>query len=296
MTPRLYITCPSYAINSPADRAGLLARARTWADAIGWDVVPSPLLERYLQSGAWLPAEERAADLMRALEHEVVWACRGGYAAIDLAPTLLQASAPHRPLLIGYSDTTVLHACWSIRGLGPALYGSLGDQIQDSRRGQSLHTWLTGGAIEVTQRQEPAARVARPGAAQAPVFAACLVVLANLVGTPAMPSLAGTILAIEDVNERPYAIDFALNQLFLSGALDGVVGLLCGSFHHENPADYGGPSIDEVLARWAERLQLPMVVRVPFGHIDDQLVIPQGARTTLEARPDGHWRVRFEHP
>jgi muramoyltetrapeptide carboxypeptidase len=292
----MYVTCPSYAINSPSDRAGLLSRARLWADELGWEVVASPLLERYLQSGAWLPAEERAADMARALEHEVVWACRGGYAAIDLAQPLLQASAPGRPLLIGYSDTTVLHACWAIRDLGPAIYGGLGDQILQSRRGESLRTWLTGGAIEVTQRTEPAARVARPGEVQAPVFAACLVVLANLCGTPAMPRLAGTILAIEDVNERPYAVDFALSQLALSGALDGVVGLLCGSFHHENPADYGGPSIDEVLSSWAARLGVPMVVRLPFGHIDDQLVVPQGARTTLEARADGHWRVRFEHP
>ena len=292
-TPRLYIICPSYAINNPADRAGLLSRAQMWADALDWAVVASPLLERYLENGAWLPAAERAADLAHAMQHEVIWACRGGYAAVHLIPVLLKAPSSTRPLLIGYSDTTVLHACWALRDLGPAVYGSLSEQIHDSRRGQSLLTWLKGEDLLVSSAQEPAARVLRPGVIRAPVFAACLVVLANLCGTPAMPALRGKILAIEDVSERPYAVDFALNQLYLSGALDGIVGLLCGAFHHENPDDYGGPSMGDILASWAERLDVPTIARLPFGHIEDQFVVPCGVDAELRAQADGAWALHF---
>jgi len=196
-----------------------------------------------------------------------------------------------RARLIGFSDTTVLHACWRARGWAPTLYGTFGERTADSRQAASLGALLRGEPLLCSEASEPAVRVLRPGQAHGPLFAACLVVLANLVGTPAFPSLAGHILAIEDVNERPYSIDFALNQLYLSGSLDGIVGLIGGAFHHQIEADYGGPTVDEVLASWAARLSVPTLARLPFGHLDDQLVLPCGAPATLSASEDGRWQL-----
>ena len=90
--------------------------------------MPSPLLGRYFEAGIWLPVEARAEDMERALQHEIVWAFRGGYGAVHLVPALLQAQAAGQPLLIGYSDITVLHACWRVRGSGPAIYGTLSEE------------------------------------------------------------------------------------------------------------------------------------------------------------------------
>ncbi|MGC8780554.1 MAG: LD-carboxypeptidase [Anaerolineae bacterium] len=291
MKPRLYITAPSYAMRNPAEKAKTLKTAQAWADALGWQVVPSPLLDRYQQYGVWLPVEARAEDLATALQHEIIWAFRGGYAAVHLVPALLQAAAGGRPWLIGYSDTTVLHACWQVRGWGPAFYGTLSETTADARQAASLLAFLRGQAFECTSEAEPAARVLRPGAVRAPLFAACLVVLASLCGTPAFPDLRGRILAIEDIDERPYAIDFALNQMYLAGKLDGVVGLLGGAFHHQVAADYGGPTVDEILADWADRLGVPTIGRLPFGHMEDPLVLRAGAVVELEAWADGRWRL-----
>ena len=196
-------------------------------------------------------------------------------------------------MLIGYSDITVLHACWAVRGWGPRVYGTLADSVEDSRQGESMRAFVRGESHRCTNETEPAGRVLRPGTCRAPVFAACLVVLANLCGTPAMPSLNGSILAIEDIDERPYAIDFALHQLFLSGALRGVAGLLGGSFHHQPPADYGGPTVDDILSKWAGRLNVPAIAHLPFGHMDDQMVIPCGVSADIEAAPDGRWSVTW---
>ncbi|KAB8141002.1 LD-carboxypeptidase [Chloroflexia bacterium SDU3-3] len=294
MTQRMYITCPSYALTSPTERAKYLRTAKAWAELVGFEIVPSPLLERYQAPGSWVPAELRAQDIRAALQHEIVWAARGGYGAVELVPALAEAEAAGQPLLIGYSDTTVLHASWLRRGWGPALYGTLAESIGESRQAQSARATLTGQPYACSHASEAAARVLRPGAASAPIFAACLVVLANLAGTPAMPSLRGKILAIEDVGERPYAIDFALHQLQLSGALDGIVGLLGGSFSHTPPADYGGPTMDELLAGWGERLGVPTVSRLPFGHMDDPMVVTAGTPAELEARADGGWSLVWQ--
>ena len=289
----MYITAPSYAMKNPAEKAKTLKTAQTWADALGWEVVPSPLLSRYHQSGVWLPVAARAEDLTQALQHEIAWAFRGGYAAVHLVPTLLAAPAAGQPLLIGYSDITVLHAGWRVRGWGPTLYGTLSEATSDSRQAESLLAALKGQGYVCSAETEPAARVLRSGTAAAPLFAACLVVLANLCGTAAFPDLRGHILAIEDVDERPYAIDFALNQMYLAGKLEGVVGLLAGSFHHQVAADYGGPTVDEILADWAARLGVPTICRLPFGHMDDPLVVATGVPVEMAAAADGRWRVHW---
>lgn len=292
MPVRLYVTVPSYAITDPADRAERMRLAQNWATECGWEVVESPLMRRYQAAGTWVPLELRAADMREALQHEVIWTAHGGYSAVELIPALLAADAPaFPPLLLGYSDITVLHACWEKRGWHKRIYGTLASSLADSRRGESLRTLLRGEGYACTSEGEVAGIVLRPGRAVAPVFAACLVVLAGLSGTGAMPSLQNTILAIEDIDERPYAVDFALHQLYLSGALDGVAGLLCGSFHHTPHNDYGGPTVLEVLKTWAERLQVPCVARLPFGHMDDPMVVACGIPTTLEAREDGSWSV-----
>ena len=292
--PRVYITPPSYAIQNPAERARTLKKAQSWADAFGWEVTVSPLLNRYHQSGVWLPAEDRAADLVTALTYDIVWAFRGGYSAVQLVPYLLEMKTENRPLLIGYSDITVLHACWHVQGWGPTLYGTLAESLTETRQGESLAAYLRGDSFTVSNQTEAAARVLRPGAVKAPIFAACLVVLAGLCGTPAFPDLRGHILAIEDVDERPYAVDFALTQMHLAGKLDGVVGLMAGSFHHNPPYDYGGPTVDEILAKWSEILNVPSVARIPFGHMDDPLVLATGTAVEFEADVNGDWRVRWE--
>ncbi len=293
MTPRLYITCPSYTMKNPAEKAKTLKTAQTWADALGWEVVPSPLLARYYEAGMWLPVEARAEDMEQALQHEIVWAFRGGYGAVHLVPALLRAQTAGSPLLIGYSDITVLHACWRVRGWGPALYGTLSEGTADARQAMSLMAALKGEEFICSSEAEPAARVLRPGTARAPLFAACLVVLANLCGTAAFPDLRGQILAIEDIDERPYAIDFALNQMYLAGKLDGIAGLLCGSFYHQVAAEYGGPTVDEILASWAERLAVPTICRLPFGHMDDPLVLATGVTVEIAGYSDGRWSLRW---
>ena len=294
MSPTFYIAFPSYAPNGPLDRSKYLKKAHTWAELCGWNVVASPLIERYQAQGTWAPLALRAEDMQRALEHDVIWAARGGYSAIELVPTLLAARPAGSPLLIGYSDITVLHACWATGTWGPSIYGTLPDAIDESRQATSMKAFLTGAGFAASSTTEAAALVLRAGAVQAPLFAACLVVLAGLCGTAAMPDLRGHILAIEDTDERPYAIDFALNQLFLAGALAGISGLLGGSFYHTPHSDYGGPTVDDVLAAWAERLAVPCISRLPFGHMEDHMVLLCGRTVALEAGSTGVWSLEWQ--
>lgn len=289
----LYVCCPSYALQNPLEKQDYLKRARAFARRCGLRVVVSPLLDRHLGRGAWIELAPRRDDLLEAIRHDVVWACQGGYGGIHLAPALLEARAAHRPRLIGYSDITVLHACWRIRGWGEGYYGHIPRTLTGSREGESLLPLFRGRGLRRTQETDGAAVVLRPGRAEGICFAACLAVLAGLVGSPAMPDLAGCILAVEDIDEKPYQVDFALTQLHAAGALEGIAALIGGSFTHQAALDYGGPAIDDVLRCWGERLGVPVVSRLPFGHLMDSLVLANGRRLTLEARSGGAWSLAF---
>lgn len=291
-TPSLYVTCPAYAMRGPLDRQSHLDQIAWLAQEMGWRVMPSPLLDRHLGPGAWLPARERARDLERALGHDVVWACRGGYGSIELVETVLRARQRRGPVLLGYSDITALHAAFAVRGWRQTFYGAIAvGPKRGGRAGTTLLAGLRGEGFTRTSAVDAGARVLRAGRAEGRLFPACLSVLASLVGTPAMPDLRACVLAIEDIKVQPFLVATNLNQLHLAGALDGVRALLAGTFTHNDDHDYLGPSPDEILAGWAARLRVPLIARLPFGHMDDSLVLPYGRRTSVRAGRDGAWTV-----
>lgn len=291
MPKTLYVTCPAYALHGPLDRQKVADAAAWLGKELGLEPVLSPLLDRHAGHGAWLPRGERERDLLAALGHDLVWACRGGYGSIEMVDALLKARPRRRPALIGYSDITVLHACWWQRRWGPGFYGTLSPRSAGGRAGRSLAALVHGQGFVRDQRVDAGARVLRQGRARGRLFAGCLSVLAGLCGTAAQPDLRGCVLALEDVNVHPFVIAFNLHQLHLAGALAGITGLVGGTFTGEEAADYVGPTQDEVLAEWAARLAVPMVSRLPFGHLDDGLVLPVGRPVELVAGRGGRWSL-----
>ena len=287
--PSVYVCCPAYGLDGPLRKARILDAIAPVATELGLTVVASPLMDRHIGPGAWLPVAERRIDLRSALQHDVVWASAGGYGSVHLVEDLLHLEAARRPWLIGYSDITVMHACWRRRAWGEGIYCALPGEL-GGRTGQSMLSLMRGQGYQRSGAIDAGVRVLRAGAAQGICQPACLSVLAGLCGTPAQPHLRGCVLAIEDVDERPFELDFAQMQLALSGALEGLVGLIGGNFTHKDRSDYEGPSSEEIIASWAHRLQVPSISRLPFGHIDDGLAMPSGRSVELVGGADGSWR------
>jgi muramoyltetrapeptide carboxypeptidase len=106
-----------------------------------------------------------------------------------------------------------------------------------------------------------------------------LAIVAALCGTPRAIDAQGAILFLEDVGEPAYRVDRMLLQLRASGVLEGVVGLAFGRFT-DAPQQESHPVAD-VLAEFAERLAVPAVLDLPFGHTDHNCPLPVGARASL---------------
>lgn len=277
--PTVFLWCPAYAL--PAERlSATLTAATAFSRNIGRQLVPAADLSVVIGTGAWRTAADRQATFRQALTHDIVLAARGGYGCLDLLAVLDDFAGP-LPLLIGYSDLTVLHAAWSVRGEDESIYGFMPGVPHAVRALTSAENLWRGEGFVLGPQTCPEVVSGRRGQAHGRLFAACLRVLAGLIGTPWMPSLRGAILAIEDIDECPYRIDRDLQQLFLAGCFDGVVGLITNAFPASLPNDYQGPSATQIITAWANRLQIPAIIALPFGHHADPLALPCGRPTTL---------------
>lgn len=275
-----YLWCPAYPLPTAGAVSDARAAAGRFTDALGLTLTSSPLLDRHPGPGSWLPASERLADLPHATDWLI--AARGGYGCIDLLATWAVWSAANPTArVLGYSDLTILHAAQAVLGAQGGLYGFM-PGVRHGQRALTSAIALARGE-ELTVADLIGTRVLRPGTVAGPLFAGCLRVLTGLCGTPWMPRLNGCILALEDIDERPYRIDRDLHQLHASGALDGITGLLFGTFPAELPAAYAGPSTLDICASWATRLGVPAIFGLPIGHDPDPLTLGLGRLMRLAA-------------
>ena len=100
-----------------------------------------------------------------------------------------------------------------------------------------------------------------------------------MCGTPEALKARGHIVFLEEIGEPAYRVDRMLLQLERSGALDKILGLALGRFTDVPDADKF-PVLD-VLTEFAERVGVPTVVDLPFGHVEHNCALPVGGR----ARP-----------
>lgn len=285
-----YLWCPAYPLTDQAQYDRAVGAAHLFAESVKLELVVSPLLTHFGHQGTWLPTSERLSDLKRGLKHQVLLAARGGYGCLDVLPALLDTQES-MPALMGYSDISVFHALWRRKKWQPGWYGFMPGVTPGGRALSSAITLFTGDGLVLDHSTDPSVGIVKPGRAEGPIFPACLRVLAGLIGTPAMPDLTGHILALEDVDERPYQLDRDLNQLYLANGLQGITGLILGKFPCvQLPSDYAGPSAADIAHRWAERLNIPTLFGLPFGHDPDPVTLPYENHTVLNAHDD-LWRI-----
>lgn len=284
---RIHLAAPSGPVPSERLEAGILALRATLGPIAGeFSLAPNLAARAGYFAG---DDDTRLGALTAALidpEIDAIICARGGYGLTRLLPRLDPARVTPK-LLVGFSDVTALLA-WALVGCnlasvhGPVLT-QLGELPDEDR--ERLALLLTG--------EDPGALVAdsgtvlRGGCVEGPLISANLEVLRSLVGTRFMPDLAGCILALEEVGERPYRIDRALTQLLTSGALRGIRGVALGQLHAcEEPAtgNPDSPSAEAVVLERLGLLGVPVVTGFPFGHLlTRNAALPFGSRVRLHA-------------
>ncbi|MFF4345225.1 LD-carboxypeptidase [Kitasatospora sp. NPDC001540] len=258
---------------------------RSW----GLDVVVPPHLHDTHPTLPHLAGTDahRAADFQAAWldpDIDAVLCARGGFGAhrmVDLLDWDAMRAAEPKPL-VGFSDVTVLHEAVSQRLGIPTLYGPMpGTTVfsTDAATAEHLRRTLFEPAT-TTVLTGPDATALAPGQAHGVLMGGCASLLAADRGTPgARPSFAGGLLLLEDVNEQPYQLDRILTQLRRSGALDGVAGVVLGSWDNCGPLD----GVRAVMLDHFGGLGVPVLWELGFGHCPSSITVPLGVPATLDA-------------
>ena len=279
---RIAIVSPS----SPIEREEL-QRGASEMRALGFEPVwdDAVLARDGYVAGA---AAQRAQSFLRAWQDPSVaalMASRGGYGSAQILPWLEREVLRATPkLFIGYSDPTAVLS-WLTTGCGlTALHGPMIDRriaagaagvdvdsFRAAVEGRGAGRMLDPGGVEVLQA----------GEAVGALFGGTLAILCASLGTPfAFEPPEGSILFVEDVNERPFRLDRMFTQLRLAGVFRRVAAVVVG----EMPGcdDQGGASARDVVRRSLEGFHGPIVMGFPSGHTTGALwTLPLGVRVRV---------------
>ncbi|GGW72449.1 putative carboxypeptidase [Streptomyces lucensis JCM 4490] len=256
----------------------------------GWDLDPvagTHVLDRHDEFGYLAGTDaDRAADFQRAWcdpAVDAVLCARGGYGAQRMVDLLdwdaMRAAGPK--VFVGFSDLTVLHEAFASRLGLVTLHGPMAagiDFVKNTRAQEHLRATLF--APETVRTITSGGTPLVSGRARGVTLGGCLCLLAAEVGTPqARSSAAGGLLCLEDVGEETYRIDRYLTQLLRAGWLEGVRGVLLGSW--QDCDDYA--ELRPLLADRLGALGVPVVEDFGFGHCAGASTIPFGVAAELDA-------------
>jgi muramoyltetrapeptide carboxypeptidase len=227
----------------------------------------------------------RAGDLRSALTDPGIAGimfARGGYGAQRTLEAMDWEGLAGLPpkLVAGYSDITAVLEAVAVR-LG---WASVFGPMVAIREGAAHYSF--GSLLRTLMRPEqatviryPQAVTVVPGAARGVTTGGTLSLLVSSLGTGTSRPARGGILLLEDVGEEDYRIDRMLTQLRRSGYLDGVAGIVTGSF-----TDCGPPeAIQDILTERLAPLGVPMIAWANVGHGGQVQAFPYGIAAEFDA-------------
>jgi muramoyltetrapeptide carboxypeptidase len=231
---------------------------------------------------------QRAEALEDALVEEdtqAVWCIRGGYGSTRLLSKVRLELIKRCPkILLGFSDVTALLLNLAAPGGFVTFHAPVVTQLPSLPK--SSLNWLQKLVARPTEEQKiplGKLRTVVKGKTKGFLQGGNLSILASLVGTPYMPSLAGAILFIEEVGEEAYRIDRLISQLLLSGALANVFGVVIGSLAGCKPEGQARYSARNILEQAVAQLGVPTVSGADFGHVSRNQALPLGVMAELDA-------------
>jgi len=229
--------------------------------------------------------QHRAEQLNAFFSDETIRAiicARGGYGTLRILSELdFDLIRANPKILIGFSDistllSTLFQKCGLVTFHGPMVTTLAG--VAEGTR-QALVSAVCGDAPLEIRAKTPV--VLQSGKGTGPVAGGNLTTLCHLLGTPFEPVWKGHILFLEDINEALYRIDRMLTQLKLAGCLEGLTGVVLGSFQGCGDQD----AVFRLIMDLFDQEAPPIVGGFDIGHgLTDNLTLPVGLAATLDSR------------
>lgn len=291
------IAAPSgYALDEPALERGI-ARLRAQGFRVNNYYDPANKHQRFGASDAGRLAQLHAAAADP--DAQVVLALRGGYGISRILPQIdFRAMADSGKLFVGYSDFTAFHMALMQQTGRVSFAGPMvcDDFIRPEPVAYTLsQLWdcLRGPCHSVRGTASGNPQIQVGGR----LWGGNLAMLVSLLGTPYFAPLENGIVFLEDINEHPYRVERMVLQLWYAGAFEGQQALLLGDFSgYTGTASDNGYDFAAMLAYLRERLPIPVLTGLPFGHIRERATLPFGAMAELRSDADGFDLLLSDYP
>jgi len=228
--------------------------------------------------------QQRANDfnvMIHDDEVKAIFCSRGGYGAIRIVEAIdFDYLEKHPKWIIGFSDVTIFHSALNMHGLC-SIHGvmpnSFGKTHQHSL--QSLQSVLFGYHYSYSI---PYNRHNRFGMVTGELVGGNLSSLLSLRGTKYDFDYSGKILFIEDVGEKLYHLDRMMRNLYVSGVLANLKGLLVGGFTEMTEGSKPfGVDASQIIASVVVKYDYPVLFDFPAGHITENMSFILGKEITL---------------
>lgn len=235
--------------------------------------------------------DDRAAEFMKYIVDDTVDCIlcgRGGYGVHRILEKLDFALIRKNPkIIVGFSDVTALISpIFEHTGLvtfhGPVAVSSFNTFTLNHFK----NVLFSKNKFEPIITHEPNAIVITEGKAQGVLKGGNLRMIVSILGTPYEPNFDNSILFLEDVSEPAYKVDRMLSQLLISGKLKNCKGIIFGQFDNLNSRQPFHPgysyTIKEVIEQLYSKLNIPIMIGMPFGHVKDKLTLPLGILAEID--------------
>ena len=213
---------------------------------------------------------------------DAILCARGGFGSLRLLSLLdYELIGAHPKPFIGFSDISALHQAFLIKAGLVTFHGPMVCTLARGDAVTQTSLWQAVGQnqpVQVSVRDQHH-RMVMPGKAQGLFVGGNLATLCHLLGTRYAASYENCILFIEETGEAPYRIDRMLMQMKLAGCLDGVCGLVLGSF--TNCGEEG--DVERLVRQLFDARPIPVMAGVSAGHCDRNVTLPMGIQAYLDA-------------
>lgn len=228
---------------------------------------------------------ERLAELLDADQQatDAIWCVRGGCGAIELIHDYVNIPV-QGPILIGYSDSTVLHFLRFYRSQRLGIHGPIFFELSNTERAcfDQIRLLVKDRAEQLVYPPLKALNNIIFDQISGPLLPMNLTSLQSLIGCFDPGFLHGKIVAIEDINEPAYKVWRTVQHLKNAQVLFGLKALVIGHFNLDR-----AELVEHTFKPLAHDLGIPLFDWPIFGHDQPNWPLLFGARGMI-SRVDGH--------
>lgn len=229
--------------------------------------------------------EMRFKSLKNALfnpKTKAVICARGGYGSLRLIPELSKIAKPSFPkLFVGMSDITALNLFFENHWQWPTLHGALAVDKFSQESIAAMKKVMFGEATESQYSALPLNQHAeKQQIIKSSITGGNLCVTQAGIGTAWQIQPRNKIIFFEEVSERGYRVDRMLEHLRQAGAFKDAAAIVFGDFILGNEPD-GSCLIPQVLKRFAQQFEIPVVQIAGIGHGHTNFPLPLGTNAEL---------------